>query len=768
MAAILAAYAFSLRGEFLWDDDLHISANPTIVGPLGLKEIWTSARANYFPLVLTNFWIQHALWDLNPLGYRLVTLLFHAGAALLLWRVLAALRVPGAWLGAALWALHPVQVESVAWICELKNTQSAVFFLAAAWCWLRWSVPDPSPGTPASRGGGGAYFAALGFGLLAILSKPSTVMLPVALALATWWRTGRIGRREVIALLPFFALSAVAAGWTIWEQKYHSGAIGDEWRQSLPERLAIAGRVTWFYLGKLAWPESLTFIYPRWEIDASRPLAFGAAAAVLLAGAGLWWGRRGRLRPVLFAGAYFVALLFPVLGFFSVYFFRYSFVGDHFQYLASMGPLALAGAALTRALPRAAPAAGAILLAGLGLATAVHARVFLHNEALWRDTVAKNPAATMAWLNLADTLSQEGRYEEATATYRQALALKPADPYGQNDLGNVLTLLGRAGEALAHFERALALKPEFPEAWSNYGNALRLLGRSDDAIAAFRRALAIQPRFVEARNNLGAELAERGRAAEAETELRAVLAVNPNHAGAHDNLGGVLRSLGRFDEALRSHREALRLKPGFAEAEANLARTLVAAGRGAEALAHFERALQLAPRLATVRGNYALALAAAGRTGEAFAQLERAVELAPESAEARLNLGTALAQTGRGAEAIGHFEAAVRLAPEFPAARLNLGTALGAAGRWDEAIVHWQAAATLSPENVAAHTGLAVALVNAGRIAAAVPVFEAALRLDPESAELRQNFGQVLRALGRNREALEQFERAAALPRRAP
>jgi hypothetical protein len=208
---IVAAYAWSLRGEFLWDDDLHITANPTIIGPLGLKEIWTTARANYFPLVLTNFWVQHALWGLAPFGYHAVTIACHALCAVLLWRVLLALRVPGAWLGAALWALHPVQVESVAWISELKNTQSGIFFLLSIWCWLKWlgvgrvlnppaeprrSLEDGLKPRPAN-GGRLFYFLALGCALLAILSKPSTVMLPVALALIAWWREiGRASCRE--------------------------------------------------------------------------------------------------------------------------------------------------------------------------------------------------------------------------------------------------------------------------------------------------------------------------------------------------------------------------------------------------------------------------------------------------------------------------------------------------------------------------------------------------------------------------------------------
>jgi hypothetical protein len=221
-AAVAAAYGGTLSHAFIWDDDLHVYLNPRIIGPQGLWEIWTTASANYFPLVLTNFWIQHALWGLAPVGYHVVTIACHTICAVLLWRVLLALRVPGAWLGAALWALHPVQVESVAWISELKNTQSGIFFLLSILFWVRWLDADPK-----TTHGRTTFALALFAALLALLSKPSTVMLPVVLALCTWWRRGALRVRDLAVLTPFFALSAVTSGWAIWEQQVHSGALGE-------------------------------------------------------------------------------------------------------------------------------------------------------------------------------------------------------------------------------------------------------------------------------------------------------------------------------------------------------------------------------------------------------------------------------------------------------------------------------------------------------------------------------------------------------------
>lgn len=740
---IFVAYLAALRGDFLWDDDLHITINPTIIGPLGLKEIWTTARANYFPLVLTNFWVQHAFWGLNPLGYHLVTLACHALAALLLWRVLVQLRLPGAWLGAALWALHPVQVESVAWICELKNTQSAVFFLAAILSWLRWLDVDGAESTAAGASKekpGARYALALAFFVCAILSKPSTVMLPVALALLTWWRRGRLVWRDLLWLAPFFALSAVASGWTVWEQKVHSGAEGAEWAQTWPERFAIAGRVIWFYLGKLAWPADLIFIYPRWVIDAASPLSYASIAVALGVLGFLWWKRAGALRPVFVAAVFFGALLFPVLGFFSVYFFRYSFVGDHFQYLASMGPLALAGAGLALGWERLPAAwaslrsvATAALLAVLGVLTWRESREYLSSEALWRATVARNPEAFMAWANLGDVLAKAGRHQEAILCFRRGLQLRPDDVPAHNDLGCELVLIGNPQAAIPVFERALRLKPDYPEVHNSLGNALRSVGRIDEAIAHYREALKFKPGYASALNNLGCELMGRGQQAEAIACFEDALRINPADPAAHSNLGSALRDLGRLPEALAHYEQALKVKPDFAEA-------------------HDSRGV---------------ALEAAGRRTEALASFAEAVRHAPDSAKIHHDFGAALLRAGRVPEGIAQFEEVVRLDPKAPAAYALLGTTFAQAGRWEEALARFQAGVRAAPNDAELHGNLAVALGTLGKLPEAAAEFQEALRLRPDFIDAHANLAQILRALGRNLEAADHFDEAERLRMKA-
>ena len=270
--------------------------------------------------------------------------------------ILQVLRVRGAWLGAALWALHPVMVQSVAWVTELKNTQSCVFYLLSILFFLKWEDQGGAVSRPPQRRTEDrrslVFALSLLFFILATLSKPSVVMLPFVLALCVWWMRGKIRWRDALALAPFALISVVASAWTIWEQRFHARAVGPDWEQTFPERLIIAGKAIWFYIGKLVWPHPLIFIYPRWDVDSSKVVAYLPLLAAIAGLVALWFIHAKWGRVLFFASAYYVVSLFPVLGFFSVFFFRYSFVSDHFQYLASMGPLALAGAGIATLLGR--------------------------------------------------------------------------------------------------------------------------------------------------------------------------------------------------------------------------------------------------------------------------------------------------------------------------------------------------------------------------------------------------------------------------------
>jgi tetratricopeptide (TPR) repeat protein len=568
--ALLAAttaltYWPAVHGSFLWDDDVHLTANPSIVGPLGLKEVWTSSAAVYYPLTLTGFWLQHLLWGLNPLPYHLVNIALHAASAIMLWRVLDGLNVRGSWWGAALWALHPVQVESVAWITELKNTQSCLFYLLATWFFLKWLGTGTPTGEQRFRWN---YALALLGATLAILSKTSTVMLPVVLGLCWWWRDGRWRWRNTLWLTPFFFISAVAGAWTIWEQKHHSGALGAEWVQSWPERLVIAGRIVWFYLGKLLWPHPLIFIYPRWTIDATSLAAYLPSLAVALALLVLWRKRNDRLRPVFFAFVYFVVSLFPVSAFFTAYFFRYSFVADHFQYLAAIGPLTLAMAGIATAFgPHGKqklflkPVLCCVLLAGCGILSWRQSKVYADPVTLWTDTLAKNPSAWMAHTNLGAELDDQGRSSEAMAEYEAALQINPNDAGAHNNLATHLAQLGRGSDAIREWEQALRIQPNNAEVHTNLAFTLAQVGRMPEAFEHWERALNIKPGLVEAHYDFGVALAQAGRSDEAIRHYEEALTLRPDFADAHYRMALALKRQGKFEAAITHHRKALELEP---------------------------------------------------------------------------------------------------------------------------------------------------------------------------------------------------------------
>src|SRR5256886_3444888 len=502
IALVSIAYTRVFNAGFIWDDESHLTQNPCIIGPLGLKEIWTSARAVYYPLVLTSFWSLDKLVGLSPSPCHSLNVVLHAGSAVLLWRVLRQLDVRGASLGAVLWALHPVMVQSVAWVTELKNTQSCLFYLLSIFWFLKVDAEENGNSVRWWRFGW-----ALLFFVVAVLSKPSTVMLPVVIALCVWWRRGRVRWRDLATLVPFALISALASVWTIWEQKFHSGATGSEWAQLWPERLIIAGRAMWFYLGKLIWPDPLIFIYPRWEINSLQLTAYLPLLAALAGLFALWLIRGKWSRPVFFAAAYFVISLFPVLGFFTVYFFRYSFVSDHFQYLASMGPLALAGAGITAGTDSlkwkpflCAAMCGILLL--FGFLTWRQSGIYHDLVTLYTATLAKNPGCWMAHYNLGIVLRDQGETGEAIAHYRQAVALRPNYAEAQYNLASVLLRKGRTDEAIDHYRKTLELHPENADAHANLGSAFLAKDRIQEAIAQYRDSLAIAPENVAAQSNL--------------------------------------------------------------------------------------------------------------------------------------------------------------------------------------------------------------------------------------------------------------------------
>ena len=530
----LLAYQPAWSGKPVWDDNEHMTP-PKLRSMTGLARIWIQpgATKQYYPLVYSAFWLEDKLWGDATLGYHLVNILLHAASALLVVKILRKLEVPGAWLAAGIFALHPVQVESVAWISELKNTLSGVFYLGAALAYLNF---DQSR----SR----KYFAAaLGLFLLGLLSKTVIATLPAALLLIFWWQRGRLfWKRDVQPLAPFF-LAGIGAGlFTAWFERAVVRAEGQDFGFSFIERILIAGRALWFYLGSLCWPVKLAFVYPRWVVCQGVWWQYLFPAAMLLLLAGLWWSRRwhGLLVGLLF----FAGTLFPALGFLNVYPFRYSFVADHFQYLASLGIITLASAGAARLLSRRrlwGRAGGNLpclaLLATLASLTWRQSGMYVDAETLWRTTISRNPDTWMAYHNLGTVLLDQGQTDNATLQFQKALAIQPDNPSIRDNLGQALLKNGQEREALAQFQKVLATHPDDALARNNLGQIYAQNGRVREAVIQFQKVLENDPREPMANYNLGNLLFAKRRVDEAIVYFQKALAAHPEFILARNNLG---------------------------------------------------------------------------------------------------------------------------------------------------------------------------------------------------------------------------------------
>ncbi len=657
IAFVIVAYLPAFNAGFIWDDDHYVTQNPVLRTPDGLQRIWFNigATPQYYPLVHTSFWIEYRLYRLNPLGYHAVNILLHAANAIVLWQLLRRLQLRGAWLAAALFALHPVCVESVAWITERKNVLSGFFYLTAALVYARWmqhrgdlnSCVEPTlrPSQGTNRSAGPVhYFFALGLFVCALLSKTVTASLPAAILLIAWWKTGRLTRRQVIPTLPMFALAVAAAALTSWMERSEVGAEGSDWNFSIADRFLIAGRACWFYLGKLLWPHPLVFIYPRWTIDDKQiwQYAFPIAAITLLIA--LFLLRRRIGRGPLTAALYFGGTIFPALGFFNVYPMRFSFVADHFQYLAAIGPLTLCAAVLPRifARPQANDRVNVrtlslvviALLATLGTLTFRQTRIYGDVETLWRHTLAHNPDCWMAHGNLAKTLAERGDFTAALDHARRVLDARPDLPSSHTNYGDILSLARRPAEAIPLYERALKINPRLLKAHFGLADALMAVNRPTDAVPHYQAVLKAQPDFPTCLRRLGSAFEAVGRFPEALATYSRALELQPHSAETLYGIGRAHFFMNNLPAAGEFFRRTIAAKPDHAEAYNDLATVIAALGNDGDALKCLDRAIQLKPDYVVARFNRALLLEGMGRADDAAAELQSVIRLQPDHAEA--------------------------------------------------------------------------------------------------------------------------------------
>jgi Flp pilus assembly protein TadD len=565
------------------------------------------------------------------LGYHLANILLHTSAALMVASILRRLKIPGAYLAAAVFALHPINVESVAWITEQKNTLSAIFYLGAAMAYLSF---DEKRGLP-------WYCLALGLFALGLLSKTVTATLPAALLVIFWWQRGRLSwRADVLPLVPFFTLGAAGGVATAVVERKLIGAEGMAFDWTIIERGLIGGRAIWFYLYKLFWPAELIFIYPRWQVSQSAWWQYLFPAAALLLVVTLWLLRR-RWRAPLAGVLFFVGTLFPVLGICNVYPFIFSYVADHFQYLASLGVITLASAGAALLLKRwrlwRRPGGYAVCLGLLGVLAGLTWRqsaLYVNVETLYRATIARNPACWMAQNNLGLLLTNRGDLDEAFARYHAALRIRPDYAEAHSNLAIVLARRGKDKEAEAQCRIALKILPDYPQAHSNLGVILAQKMRFDEAIAHYQEALKLRPDFAEAHGNLASALGNVGNLDDGIAHFQTALQLKPDYDEARNNMGilinernRILKLLAQRRELLRSHSDNVALLNDTAW---RLATNPNASFRnGGEAVALAERAVQLTgAEQPAILGTLAAAYAEANRFSEAVKAAQAAVELA--------------------------------------------------------------------------------------------------------------------------------------------
>ncbi len=636
VALVLLAYQQIWRAGFIWDDDFHVTRNLMLRDLRGLWRIWSdpSATPQYYPLVHTSFWLEYQLWGLQPLGYHLDNLIFHGFAAILLWRVLVRLELPGAWLAAALFAVHPVEVESVAWITERKNVLSGLFYLAAALYYLRFlNVRASRP----ARDRAVWYSIALALFVCALLSKTVACSLPAALLLVLWWKNGRLAWSDARPLLPFFLVGIALGLNTVWLEVHHVGANGAAFSLTWPQRILIAGRAVWFYAAKIFWPANLTFIYPRWHVDARAlwqwlfPLA-----AVALLGA-LWFQRRRLGRGPLVATLFFIGTLAPALGFLNVFPFRYSFVADHFQYLASIGLIVPAAFLLSRV----PIAIAVVIISALGGLTWAQAGIYESLETLWRDTLTKNPRSWMVQNSYGGVLFAQGKFDEALRFYQRAEQLEPVNIENSNNMGSVLLALGRPREALPYLRRAEEILPVRAAVHYNLGAALSSIGRTDEALQEYRRTLELDKTYAPAHAGISSILMKQQRLEEALSHLDQAVALEPDDLTTQTFRIYTLTRLGRFDEAQPLLDAIIKVRTADPSAMQNLAWILSTCpdarlrdGRMALALA--EHASEKDPNSPSMKGTLAAAYAECGRFDDAIRITRSALVAAQEAGDSDL------------------------------------------------------------------------------------------------------------------------------------
>lgn len=561
---VLLAYLPAMQSGFVWDDDFHFIDNPYMTKSDGIKLIWSTPRAMYYPLTSTTWWFLRQIFNLNPLPYHLINILLHAANAILIFFILNYLGISGAWFAAVLFGIHPVNVESVAWVTELKNTQSGFFYFLAILLFLKYFVVKKQKFTKKNTANSSLlYISSALFFIMAILSKTSTVMLPFVLLFLIWIKFKKLTFNVILSTIPFFVFSALASLWTIWEQKIHSGAEGVEWSLNIIEKLIISGKIIFFYIGKLIWPYPLMFIYPKWNINSHLITSYIPLLLLIIVLILTYIFRNKWAKSFFSALLYFIISLFPVLGFFNIYFMRYSYVADHFQYLGCISIICLFSVGFMKIIKIKnykfyfGQTVACIVLIILSYLTFNQCKIYNNIETLWLDTIAKNPQAWMAYTNLANFYRDNGKREEAIILYNKVIEKKPDYAEAYYNLGVLYYKIGKIEDALFYYKKSIEIKPTY-KVYNNLGIIYKEKNDISAAIDSFLVAIEIEPNEA-AYNNLATIYKSSGNVIKAVYCYKKALEINCKNADIHNNLAVLYFDNKQYSLAIKHCDKAIEL-----------------------------------------------------------------------------------------------------------------------------------------------------------------------------------------------------------------
>jgi tetratricopeptide (TPR) repeat protein len=680
----IAVYWPATNHDFVnYDDDMYVLENPHVTTGLSLENAWWTLRSGYAGNWHPVTWLSHMLdWEmfsLNPWGHHLTNVLLHAINAGLVFALLQQM-TGAAWrslLVAVLFAVHPLRVESVAWVSERKDVLSGFFGLLALMAYARYAEGRRNKaegrsqkqlaGAPWSELGdlrslshlpfSFCYLLSLLLFVLGLMSKPMLVTWPLVMLLLDYWPLRRLESstsntplstmwRLVREKVPFLVLAALASVVTFVVQK-RGGAMTVSGSLSLGSRVGNALISYSRYLGKLFWPTDLAVYYPHpWQWPLGQVVLAGGLILVISV---LIWVQRRRTPYSLVGWLWFLGTLVPVIGLVQV---GEQAMADRYTYLPSLGVLVLGVWSVCELTRSWRHRVVALTLAGCGASVVC----------------------------LALTLQQLGHWRDGESLFRHAIEVTENNYIAHKTLGDALDKKGQTAEAIHHYQEAIRLAPDYALAYYNLGLTLGKGGQIDEAIHYYREAIRFKPDYADAHNNLGDALLMKGQVDEAIRQYQEAVRLKPDYAMAHYNLGLAFGMEGQIDEAIRQYEETIRLRPGYADAHNNLGGDLSKKGRIDEAILQYHEAIRLKPDYVMARYNLGVLLGKTGQTGEAISQLQEVIRLKPDSAGAYNYLGTALCNQGRTGEAIRQFQEALRLKPDYTDARKNLDAALAAKG----------------------------------------------------------------------------------------